>query len=561
MNKNIKLIFRYNLMLFKHIEQVIFYFRTQNFDKALRLIAIMLDEFKQWIDVFIKEETYFCEGVFAVDINYISKILNDLLTIQENKDYVLLADIYEDQLLPTLINLQEIIMDKEGFVIDRDINYRNNIDLVKKNNFSIEDYRTIETMMNNLDEGYRIEYNSRGQYTLSFNYNSNQYYYHSNHCVVKESLQLINSWYSEEKSCYIIYGLGLGYHIDELLSLDNNIRIEVYECDRNIIQLACAFSELGSIFKKSNVTLNYDPKFTGLLERIKRISLEDEFVIHYPSMCCIKNIEEKEKLEDYFIQYSSIKNQLKLLNGNFRKNITHYDGLADELKNKFQGKDLYIIAAGPSLDNNFLYLKKVMDREEAIILATGTVLKKLVQAGIKPNYFIVIDANERVYSQISGLEHENIPMLYLSTSYHGFADNYTGEKYIILQKGYSKAEQYAKEVDSNLYRTGGSVSTTALDLGIEFNCKRIIFLGLDLAYSNHSTHAIGTSENELNSVDGLRQIEDINGNMIYTGKSLDIYRKWIESRISGVEEIEFLDATEGGAVIKGMKSVKLNKVI
>jgi hypothetical protein len=42
---------------------------------------------------------------------------------------------------------------------------------------------------------------------------------------------------------------------------------------------------------------------------------------------------------------------------------------------------------------------------------------------------------------------------------------------------------------------------------------------------------------------------------------LDIYRKWIEKRIKGIDNIEFIDATEGGALIEGMRVCKLVDVI
>ncbi len=112
-----------------------------------------------------------------------------------------------------------------------------------------------------------------------------------------------------------------------------------------------------------------------------------------------------------------------------------------------------------------------------------------------------------------------------------------------------------------LFNTGGSVSTTALDIGIKFGCKRIIFIGLDLAYTNNQGHALDTPTAEMMDTTELRKVLDINGRLVGTGKSLDIYRKWIEKRIKGIDNIEFIDATEGGALIEGMRVCKLVDVI
>ena len=132
---------------------------------------------------------------------------------------------------------------------------------------------------------------------------------------------------------------------------------------------------------------------------------------------------------------------------------------------------------------------------------------------------------------------------------------------MVCQQGYPKAEEYAKEKGLHLFQTGGSVSTTALDLGITFGCSRIIFIGLDLAYTDNFAHASDTSRRVAADFDNLRQVEDNHGNMIPTSRTLDMYREWIENRIKGIEDIEFIDATEGGARIKGMRVAKLADVI
>lgn len=114
---------------------------------------------------------------------------------------------------------------------------------------------------------------------------------------------------------------------------------------------------------------------------------------------------------------------------------------------------------------------------------------------------------------------------------------------------------------TTLYRTGGSVATTALDLGIRMKCASIVFIRLDLAYTNHQTHANNTRDKMFVDKVGNRQVLSVDGNIIDTGKNIDSYRKWIERRIVDEKSIKMIDATEGGALIHGMENKSLSEVL
>lgn len=557
MPTDINIIFLKNITLINLADEVIFYLRSQNYDRGLRTAYRLINVLSNQIEMILLNTDYFNKEYVVVDHDETLSIVTNLCKAQESRDYILLADLYEIQLIPLLISIQEIIVNNGDVLIkdildNQSINSIAEVDPVLGNKLA-----SIQSASYLRQQGYYVEFTSCGCMTLAIEMSNGKHYLHSNNRVGYEAFTLANSWYSIDKTEYIIYGLGLGYHIIELLTIDSNIQIEIYESDINIIYLACLYADGIKLINDSRIKLIYDPDFSKLVRRMTMV--DSDLNIHYPSLKTIKNQPLKDKLEDYFIQQSSINNQVSLLNSNFSSNINHYDGIVDELKTQFQGKTLYIVAAGPSLDKNYMQLKNVNDND--IILATGTVFKKLMKSGITPNCFIVLDANKRVYHQVKDYETSNVPMLFLSTAYKGFALNYLGAKYMICQKDYLRAEEYAFKNNLMLFNTGGSVSTIALDIGIQFGCKRIIFLGLDLAYTDNYVHASDTSSRELSNTNDLRQVEDINGKLVYTSRNLDMYRKWIEKRIDGVKGIEFIDATEGGAKIKGMKAMKLSDCI
>jgi hypothetical protein len=307
------------------------------------------------------------------------------------------------------------------------------------------------------------------------------------------------------------------------------------------------------------VQLIYEPEENKLLKKMLTKKDDGILAIHYPSMQKIKDNAVRETLEDFFIYNDAVQRYQYAMEGNFSENVRCYDETVDILEKNFKGKNLYIVAAGPSLDKNYLELKKINKND--IIIATGTVFRKLMKAGIRPNFVIGIDATKIIYQQIKNLENETIPLIGLSTVYKDFMKNYHGKKYIVFQNGFEKAEQFAEKMNYKLYQSGGSVSTLALDIGIRLGCKRIVFLGLDLAYPNGMLHTSDTDFAVQINTDSMEQVQDIYGNFIPTSKNMNIYRKWIEKRIQGVRGIDFIDATEGGAKIKGMKICKLLETI
>ncbi len=553
MTNELQKLFRNNTILIDTIDKIVYYFHIQNYDKALRTSAdfiAKLDGIMSLLQSIIDQERF----------ELMNSILLELFSAQNSKDYVLEADLYELQLRRYLTDLQQDIVASEGFVPETTL-YDSNLKIWQERDSELyEMITTGEEPWKLAEQGYEIEFTSSGHMTLAITNQLGRFYLHSNNSVTKEAFSLVNTWYHEEVTGYIVYGLGLGYHIRELIGLDSSISIDVFEADINVIKLATGYTQIAQLLQNPAIRLIYDPDHTKLIKRISDMKEEEKFVIHYPSLRNVTNAVMKDRLENYFIQYSSIANQLKLLNSNFRKNVSHYDYLTDDLMEQFQNKDLYIVAAGPSLDKNFLELKK-LKAENSILMATGTVFKKLLANDIIPDYVIVTDANNRVYAQISGVEKCLVPILFLSTAFYGFAKNYQGKKYMILQKDFEKAEEFAAKHGSMLIQTGGSVSTTALDLGISLGCRRIIFLGLDLAYTDNYVHATQTSRRDLASTEDLRQVEDIHGKLVYTSRTLDMYRQWIEKRIKDVRDIEFIDATEGGAKIKGMKIQKLSELI
>ena len=75
-----------------------------------------------------------------------------------------------------------------------------------------------------------------------------------------------------------------------------------------------------------------------------------------------------------------------------------------------------------------------------------------------------------------------------------------------------------------------------------------------MAYPNYKVHASGAFENEkdIETESGkYYYVDDIYGDKVLTEKNMDLYRLWFEERIADNKKLTVIDATEGGALIRG----------
>ncbi len=518
-----------NCVFMQELSGIIQYLRCQDYFHAMKRTAFVLDRLSEVIPAYIQWKDMMNSGGPLFEEEALLSTMQEILDAQQRKEYVWLADLLALKLMPLIRQMQEY-------------------------------YAGIAPEIETGAEEYRMELTSSGAYTLAVQRDIEWQYLHTNDNPYEEGRILAQSWFDGEHYEYIVYGLGLGYHIQALLDMDIAITVTVLEADQTIVSLAEKYGALQSLQQSGRVKLLADPDGSTLVQAVTDMQDTQRFVIHYPSLGQIANLDLREQLEDYFIEYSSAQVQLPRMTGNFIRNREYFEKEVTELRDQFARKTVYIVAAGPSLDRNMQELGNV--GEDGVILATGTVFKKLLTAGIHPDYVIITDAGEPTYVQTEGLQETDVPLLYLSTVYYQIPAEYPGEKYVILQQDYEKSEAYAQEYGYEIYASGGSVTTTALELGIRLGAAEIVFVGADLAYTDGRNHAADTAYARAVENDTSCRVEDIHGGQVMTAKNLNIYRKWIEKRIAQAQSsgIRFIDATEGGARIHGTELAQLKDV-
>lgn len=476
----------------------------------------------------------------------------------------MLADLLELQMVPFLQSLQEAIRAYDVESVCPSV-WEHNMQVLKNRNEKLWQQMIIyhEQYEKSNAEGtwkgkHHLEDTNCGAFTMAGLDEQGVYYYHSNVNPMKEATDFARHYYQPGCEEYVIWGLGLGYHVQEMRKLDDGIKLTIYESDMDVIYHCLNAVDLSADLESPDVNLVYDKDFTKIIDTLGHIT--ENLILHYPSLRHIENSKIREEMEMFFIRDSGKRNVAVLFENNCRENFRNYDAYVDVLKPAFEGKDVVIVAAGPSLDKNVQLLKN--KKPNMVILAVETVFRKLIRLGIDIDYMIVTDANERIYSHLAGLESQNIPMLYLATACKKFAMNYQGKKYLICQRGYDRAEAIAQKNNWNLYETGGSVSTTALDVCISLGARSVAFVGLDLAYTGNKAHATDTATRNAVGLEDMQQVPSVDGGMVPSSRLFMIYNRWMEQRVKQTDAImPIYDATEGGAVVPGLRITTLEEYL
>ncbi len=322
----------------------------------------------------------------------------------------------------------------------------------------------------------------------------------------------------------------------KLLPTDDRLMIYIYRDFVDMVDLLCSMFDT---------------------EKPSEVGIEtlDQYAIQYP-----KELDEFEQnfndaMEIYNSSQVTKERFSKSLEENLEKNMK-YIRLGKKLSSiQTKGNVAYVIAAGSSLDNNIDELKNA----HGMIIATDTALKPLLKHGITPDLSVTIDP-EKCASHYENKKSLTIPLVAYPFSNSEIICKHKATKYFLKNDSYPLPnDKTFRNMPTAM--SCGSVTSDAMHVATLLGYSTIVFVGLDLAYTNDKSYADGTVNHCKSVLDGFHSCIDINGELLPTTKIFNLYRKWIERYIKARPGIKFYDCTEGGARIKGTELMTLHDFI
>ncbi|WP_315122259.1 6-hydroxymethylpterin diphosphokinase MptE-like protein [uncultured Clostridium sp.] len=357
------------------------------------------------------------------------------------------------------------------------------------------------------------------------------------------------------KEYIVMYGLGFGYHVKELLKrIPLDSKVFLFDLDMEIHDIANKYNLLEDIKKDNRVKIILGNNKNFYKEFIDKISSVEDIIVYEP---LLKVLEDKhnnfrEAIKSYKIAKINLEKFEYIMKENEEINIkNNYDNIGEFFKTfKLENKPIVIASGGPSLENDLNTMKE--RREYIKIFAVGRALDILMKNGIKPDIITILDPSEMVYNQIRGYEDLDVPLCFLSTGSRWGVQAYKGPKYIF----FNKKCKWNKE--NIIVETGKTVAIPTIDLAIKAGGKKIILSGQDMAFVNNKFHA-GDKDN-IKENNSYQKVLGVDGTYLNTTSGMLEFKKGIERLIENNKNVEFINSSRG-AKIEGTLEDDLKSVL
>lgn len=392
----------------------------------------------------------------------------------------------------------------------------------------------------------------------------------------KEAVKWVEQYnFANIETVMVMFGLGNGVFVRTALSkLQKDGIIAVYEPSFQVFDWVMEHIDISDILEDGRVLLHVNEVnrdyFSDGLELVSDwANIRSQIYAHHTGYDALFS-------EEYVFFLKEIKNNQQMIQINTDTNAYFSEATIPNTLNNLKylreghyltsyidaipkGTPAIIVAAGPSLDKNIDLLREA--KGKAFIIATDTAVRHLIKHDIMPDVMVTLDAMKPA-DYISDPVVQKIPMFCVLSCNYRIMDFHQGMKIWFNTGGFLEKimAQYGKIFPQ--YNPGGSVATASFAIAVALGMDRIVLVGQDLAYSGNVTHAGGEVSKILNENFGQEMVEGIDGQLVKSRYDWIIYRDWFQDAIRDVkDQIQVIDATEGGAKIQGAEIMTLRQVV
>lgn len=382
----------------------------------------------------------------------------------------------------------------------------------------------------------------------------------------------------------VVLGFGMGHHIRALVErVRGRAVVVVYEPDEAMLRSVMEHVDCAWLGRPEVVILSEHDNLGAISRALSGhealLAMGTTIAEHTPSRSRLSGTSGQfvRSLTDYVgtvrMHIVTTLVQSDVTVRNMLMNLDHYTanpGIAD-LKDAATGHAGIVVSAGPSLRRNLHLLAQPGVRERVVIIAAQTVLKPMLEAGIKPHFVTALDYHEisrRFYEGLTASDVEGVTLVAEPKVNAAVLQAWPGAKRLPADDFLKTMLGEDLHADRGTIRAGATVAHLSYYLARYLGCDPVVLIGQDLGFTDGQYYAKGAAihevwANELNAFNTLEMMEwqriarnrghlhktqDHLGREIYTDEQMRTYlaqfeRDFMEDAKRG---LRIIDSTEGG---------------
>jgi hypothetical protein len=390
---------------------------------------------------------------------------------------------------------------------------------------------------------------------------------------------------ARQDHAHLIFGLGLGYALDEAFQASPSLAIIVYEPNLSLLRFTLENVDLSHVLCSERVHLIAD--YAEFLDLVKHLIYGyfqvDSLILPGMAQRFSKEIpiwsrDIRHIILDWQRNYGSLKRFLPQWTERFFENLSYLVSMPalDDLKDYYANKPALIISRGPSLDAAIEAIASL--KGKVLLIAVGAALHRLHAAEIAPDFAVFYDMNG-LDEQVHGLPDsylEQITVIAGPFTRHSAKDYAFHQHHWLPCQATQKFAHWMDEALGYLHHRidgGGSVSIAALQLSVLMGAQQIVLIGQDLAFPKNQVYAGGieVQQNEeghlnLEASETLFMQETLamttiqgqkNGEILQTLVAYTTYARQLEAYAlklaNEMPHIQLYNASIGGAQLNGFE--------
>lgn len=409
-------------------------------------------------------------------------------------------------------------------------------------------------------------------------------YLHSESDPVKEAQEWFSNLSLKDVDVLFVYGVGLGYAYDALKGWLHD------QEGRYLVFLEPSLEILKRLFETERGTeilhdkkvwlLHLDPEGNTLKHLAANFILKSRAHASLPFYKQLTPLEaDRIKVQlDYLMNnrwgmVSEYSDHGRVFHGNYFPNLLLLPEarFGNQLFGQFKGVPAIVCGAGPSLAKNIEVLKTLKDK--ALIFAGATAMNALNGLGVIPHFGVGIDPNRAQFTRLIMNDAFEVPYFYRQRFLNQALKTVHGDHLFLTGTiGYDigKWMEERLQITAREIPEGYNVVNMSTAIAEAMGCSPIIFVGLDLAYTDMRSYAPGVVNHPLHNLrDSFRtkshSEEIVQHKDIYGESTLTLW-KWLSesawyTQFSATHpQVMFVNSTEGGIGFEGIPNIPLDQV-